>query len=109
MEFRRGLPVSVPVSRRAVVTNAVIKRLAGQIDALEQQYHAKPFKVIFVTCADDESSEAAVARHKAEHPEDAEADVAIITTFVSPDDFQRAKALCDRKAAALRAQRREIM
>ena len=55
MGCRQDLPRSVPAWRRAVVTSAAIKRLAGQIDALEQQYQAnRRFKVIFVTCADDE-------------------------------------------------------
>ncbi len=95
-----------------MVTSAAIKRLAGQIDALEQQYQAnRRFKVIFVTCADDELPDASVERHKAEHPEDADADadVAITTTFVSPKDFQRAKELCDRKTAALRSQGRVVI
>jgi hypothetical protein len=78
-----------------VVARATIKRLAGQIDALKQLYQAqREFKTVFVTCEYDETSANAWERHIADHPEDADADVAI--TRLHYDGYRhRAKETSD--------------
>jgi hypothetical protein len=86
--------------------------LADQIDALEVQYRAKrEFKTVFVICERGETSETAWVRHVAEHPEDADADVAITTLYEDavPGDAQRARELATRRADTLRGRGREGM